>query len=449
MTTQRARSDSSGAAQRTAAKPDNNESPATRIAPGASNVGGNIIARTSARAAQRIFNADTISLRAARPLSWKAGLLSDFGAGVTSLAASTEAVRRASQADEPWVTAVLMLCVVLASSLLGVVAVRRFVDLHPGTVRLFSVLAIASFWLPTAAPDWLRVAAVVVGVAADQCVLFANLFERGERRHRALSGLLLAFVSIHFLLIRHDSQLRVFTAPFVNAVTVIFALFSAAWSGIERASSLSLLEQQIAVRPADATWITPSLALGTALFFLNWLAREDLVPTIALLVGVFIAFIRPQFVRSVVWLAFGCVSAALLWWFATTVDDLSASDQPQLALAGIAGLIVFATALLPAMTAEMTRTRLLGRASACTMLVMSCGLRIASETQLAVESRRLLLLGAPMALIVAHYVVTGWNVPVEIAVQAPDKTTFLPRRELIAALVALTLMFAPTVIRLL
>lgn len=382
---------------------------------------------------------------------------------MTSWAAGTEALRRANESDETAVVVAVLLVasVVLASSLLGVVALRRFVDLHPGTVRLVSVVAIASFWLPTSAPDWLRVAALVVGVTADQCALFANLFERGERRRRALSGLLLAFVSIHLLLIRHSSQLRVFTAPFANAVTVLFALFAAAWSGIERAASLSLLEQQLAVRPDDATWLTPSLALGSALFLMIWLAREHsvvarccglplfgdddalvpagLVPTIALLIGVFIAFIRPQFVRSALWLSYGCISAALFWHFA---------GERDLALIGGAGVIVFGTALLPTMTAEMTRTRLLGRAAACTMLVMFVGLRAASDWQEAPESRAVLL-GVPMALIAVHYLASGWQAAVEIAIQSPEKTTFLPRRELIGALVALTLLFTPTVFRLL
>jgi hypothetical protein len=167
------------------------------------------------------------------------------------------------------------------------------------------------------------------------------------------------------------------------------------------------------------------------------LVPAGLVPTIALLIGVFIAFIRPQFVRSGLWLSYGCASAALFWLFA---------GERDLALLGGAGVIVFGTALLPTMAAEMTRTRLLGRAAACTMTVMAVGLRAAQTES---TDSRAALLGVPMALIALHYLASGWQAAVEIAIQSPEKTTFLPRRELIGALVALTLLFAPTVFRLL
>lgn len=161
----------------------------------------NLIARTSAVVARRVFSADAVSLRAARPLSWRVGLAADLCAGVTSWLTSTALSAHVAAAlhvhGDVECAVLLAACLVLLPAvLLGDESLRRCVDLHPGSVRLLSALAIASFWLPQSSLR-LRYLALGVGVTADQCAQFANLFERGERRRRALSGLLLAFVAIH------------------------------------------------------------------------------------------------------------------------------------------------------------------------------------------------------------------------------------------------------------
>lgn len=411
-----------------------------------------MVARTSATVARRVYNVDAVSLRAVRPLSWRFGLLADFGAGTTTWLASFELcaqVLRDVARDDVASAACLSACL-LASFLIGAVTVRRFVDLHPGTVRLLSAAAIASFWLEGP----LRHVALDVGVAADQMCQWCNLYERSERRRRALSGLLLAFVAIHLMLMRHDGAVRVFTSVFLNLVAVSLTLFAAAWSGIERAASLSLLEQQLSVRPADLSWISPSLALGATLFLFTWLAREftsatrlvelplvsggggggstdpiELAPTVALLIGVVIAFVRPQFVRSVRWLLLGLTAGALFF----------AQTDPHIALAGASTLVVFSAALLPTMMAEMTRTRLLGRAASTTMCVFFGSIALAPHYSVLLPA---------LFLIALQYAVGGFKAAVETPIHAPERSRpFLPRRELMFSLAVLLLSYSPTVLR--
>jgi len=394
-----------------------------------------------------VYNVDAVSLRAVRPLSWRFGLLADFGAGTTTWLASFELcaqVLRDVARNDVASAACLSVCL-LASFLIGAVTVRRFVDLHPGTVRLLSAAAIASFWL--GGP--LRHVALGVGVAADQMCQWCNLYERSERRRRALSGLLLAFVAIHLMLMRHDGAVRVFTSAFLNLVAVSLTLFAAAWSGIERAASLSLLEQQLSVRPADLSWISPSLALGATLFLFTWLAREftsatrlvdlsggggstdpiELAPTVALLIGVVIAFVRPQFVRSVRWLLLGLTAGALFF----------AQTDPHIALAGASTLVVFSAALLPTMMAEMTRTRLLGRAASTTMCVFFGSIALAPHCPMLLPA---------LFLIALHYAVGGFRAAVETPIHAPERSRpFLPRRELMFSLAVLLFSYSPTVLR--
>jgi hypothetical protein len=310
-----------------------------------------------------------------RPLSWRLGLLCDFCCGVVSWSLLLENTRLLS--TTPISNVFVTVCAFLSFSILGWCPVRRFIDAHIGTIRCLSLVGLMSFYFATSTVESQRHRILLsLSLVFDQSSLYVAFFDRPERRERSVAGYLLAFVTIAFFRWRHLSELRMWTSTFANVCTLLCGLFGAAWLGIERASSVSILEQQLVVRPTEG-WFVPSASLGSSLFLLQ-LFTSDLdslrklfavtrldaavfscLIMIAALVGLCIA---NAVAKSKLWYLCATASLGVMWY---TRDNANTVIAMRMACV----VVAFVASLIAALVAEVAFTRLIGRSCLVMMTV--------------------------------------------------------------------------------